>query len=175
MTLPPIIALAGRARSGKNTVANFIQAQYGGYQYAFAGPIRAMLKAGFNIDLDADHWTTRKEDPIPGIGKSPRQMMQTLGTEWGRECINPDLWVLLAQLRFMNQGTGMILTDMRFENEASWVRRMGGQVVHIVRDSAPGVAEHKSENSLFVDPRDITLYNNMDLESLQHAVSKLWI
>jgi dephospho-CoA kinase len=36
----PVIGLHGRARSGKDTVANFILAQRGGYIYSFADPIR---------------------------------------------------------------------------------------------------------------------------------------
>lgn len=174
MILPPLIALAGKARTGKNTVAAFVQAQYGGYQYAFASPIRAMLKAGFNLDLDDSYWAQRKEEPIPMLGKSPRQLMQTLGTEWGRNLVHPDLWLLLAQSAFGNRGPGMIITDMRFENEAAWIRRAGGTVVHVERNAAPTVNAHSSEGQLMRQPQDVVLYNDLDLESLQHAVSKLW-
>lgn len=174
MIIPPIIAVAGKARVGKNTLAMFIQAQYGGYQYAFAGPLKAMIKAGFGIDMDEPYWAERKEDVIPNLGKSPRELMQTLGTEWGRQQVHPDLWILLAQATLLRRGPGMIITDLRFENEASWVRSKGGCVIHVERKLAPGVNEHSSEKGLQRAPEDFVVHNDLDLESLQHTVSKLW-
>lgn len=174
MNPPLLIGIAGRARTGKNTLANFIQAQHNGYyQYAFAGPIRAMLKAGLGIDMDGS-WGDTKEQEIPLLGKSPRQLMQTLGTEWGRQLVHPDLWVLLAHQLLMRRGPGMIITDLRFENEAAWVRRNRGVVLHLQRNAAPAVNDHSSESGLLVSPEDVVIHNDLDLESLQHTVSKLW-
>jgi len=173
--IPAIIGIAGKARTGKNTLAAFIQAQYGGtYPYAFAEPMRAMLKVGFGIDFDTEYWNTHKEREIPVLGKSPRQLLQKLGTEWGRELINPDVWLILAQGALHNRGAGMVVTDVRFENEAQWVRKNRGTIIHLERKAAPSINPHKSEAGLQRQPEDITVYNDMDLESLQHAVSKLW-
>lgn len=174
MKPPMLIGVAGKARSGKNTTADFIEAQYGGYQYSFANPLRAMLKAGFGIDLDIAYWQDRKENEIPALGKSPRQMMQTLGTEWGRQLVHPDLWVILAADKLRQRGGGMIVTDVRFENEATWIRKMQGVVIHVTRESASTVAAHTSENGLQVHPQDIQLVNNGGLEELQHTVSRLF-
>jgi hypothetical protein len=51
------------------------------------------------LGLKDEHFFDRqlKETPLPVIGKSPREIMQTLGTEWGRRLVNPDLWVCLAE------------------------------------------------------------------------------
>lgn len=174
MRPPKLIGIAGKARSGKNTTADFIQAQYGGYQYSFAAPLRRMLKAGFGIDLDTDYWIQRKEQTIPALGKSPREMMQTLGTEWGRELVHPHVWLVLAQDALNQRGPGMIVTDVRFENEAAWVRKLGGTVLHVSRKEAPGVAEHASESGVLVGAEDIQLFNDGGLEDLQFAVSKLF-
>ena len=174
MRLPPLIGLAGRARTGKDTTAQFLLAQYGGYTYAFADPIRRMLKAGLGVDLNEPYWQARKEMEIPAIGCSPRQLLQRLGTEWGRELIHPDLWVILAADHLQRHGRGMIVTDVRMENEAAWVRRMGGTLIHLRRSAAAKVVEHRSENDLTVDPADFVLYNDAGLEDLQHAVSMLF-
>ena len=112
----PVIGLHGRARSGKDTVANFILAQRGGYIYSFADPIRAML-VPLGIDMRDPYWQERKEEVIPAIGASPRRMMQTLGTEWGRELINPELWLILAKQLLLNCGPGMVIADVRFAVE----------------------------------------------------------
>ena len=175
MKPPALIGIAGKARCGKNTLANFIQAQYGGYQYGFANPLRRMLNAGFGIDLDrSQYWQEHKEDVIPVFGKSPRQMMQSLGTEWGRNIIHPEVWLLLAQQELLNRGAGMIVTDVRFENETAWIRKNRGVVIHIQRDNAALVNEHSSEAGLEVVPGDITIFNNGSLDELQYATSKLF-
>lgn len=174
MRPPKLIGICGRARSGKNTTADFIQAQYGGYQYSFAQPLRKMLAAGFGIELGTAYWDKRKEEAIPALGKSPRQMLQTLGTEWGRQLVHPDVWVILAHDQLNRRGPGMIVTDVRFENEATWIRKFGGTVLHVVRENAPGVTPHTSEAGVLVHPSDIQLFNNDSLEELQHSVSKLF-
>lgn len=170
----PVIGIAGRARVGKDTLTDFLLAQYGGYRYSFAHPLKAMLKAGFNIDFESDYWVARKEEVIPAIGRSPRELMQTLGTEWGRQLVHPELWLILATGHLHNRGPGMIVSDIRFENEAAWVRRMGGKVVHLSRDAAPQVAGHKSEDGVIVQPVDMQVYNNGTLEDLQFTVSRMF-
>ena len=170
MSRPPIIGLTGKARSGKDTVANFLLAAMGGYQYAFADPLRSMLYAGFGIDMNSPYWKDHKEDIIPAFGVSPRQMMQTLGTDWGRQMVNTDVWLLLAKNKLLAQGPGMIVTDVRFENEAAWVRKMGGRVIHVYREDTPTVAAHASEAGVTRLPEDTAIYNAGTLDELQNVV-----
>lgn len=173
-TLPAVIGIAGLARTGKDTLANFLLAQYGGYKYAFAEPIRRMLAAGFNINLDHPYWAKHKENVIPVLDKSPRQLMQTLGTEWGRQLVHPDVWIVMATQTLRNRGPGMIVSDLRFENEAAWVRKNNGLVLHLMRGNVPAVSEHSSENGLIVQPQDKMIDNNAGLEELQDKVTKLF-
>ena len=171
----PIIGVCGKARSGKDTVARFLLADgHARYQYSLADPLKAMLAAGLGVDMRDPYWQERKEDIIPAFGKSPRQMMQTLGTEWGRQCVNDNLWLIMAQDRLNRNGPGMVIADIRFDNEAAFVRRMGGTVVHVFRDSAPAVNSHASESGIVAQPSDMVLHNNGSLEELQANVRKLF-
>lgn len=172
MARPNIIGIAGRARSGKDTVAEFILASIGGYRYSFADPIRAML-VPLGVDMTDPYWQARKEEVIPALGVSPRRMMQTLGTEWGRQLIHSDLWLLMAQQRLINHGPGMIIPDVRFENEAAWVRRHGGMIIHILRPNSKEVEAHASENGVEIMPSDAQLFNTGTLEDLQLVVREL--
>ena len=73
--------------------------------------------------------------------------MQTLGTEWGRELVHPHLWILLANERLKvlrGAGIGMLISDVRFQNEADWIRSEGGIVLEIRRPELEKVQEHKS-------------------------------
>lgn len=168
----PVVAFCGLARSGKDTCADLVLAKFGGYRYSLADPLRAMLKVGLGVDLDDPYWKERKETPIPAFGnKSPRQMMQWLGTEWGRQLIDNDLWVTLAKQRFLDAGPGMVIADVRYENEAEWVRSMGGILIHVTRPGVQKVNNHVSEAGVSYDPKtDRTLLNDGSLEDLRASL-----
>lgn len=172
MPQAPLIGIAGRARSGKDTVANFIIAAIGGYRYSFADPIRAML-APLGVDMNDPYWQARKEDVIPALGVSPRRMMQTLGTEWGRNLINSDLWLVMAHQRLLRNGPGMVISDVRFENEAAWIRKHGGRIIHVIRPEAKAVEAHASEDGIEMLDTDAQLFNSGTLEELQLSVREL--
>lgn len=169
----PVIGIHGRARSGKDTVAHFILSTRGGHVYSFADPIRAMLRP-LGIDMSDPYWLARKEDDIPALGVSPRRLMQTLGTEWGRELINPDLWLILAKQRLLAYGAGMIIPDVRFENEAEWIRSQGGRIIHVTRPGNVSVAPHASEGGVQLKDEDFRIINGGTLEDLQHTVREIF-
>lgn len=166
-----LIGLAGLARSGKTTAANHLEDIYGFQLYAFADPLRDGLMNILNLtpcDFDDD----RKERTIEWLGRSPRELMQTLGTDWGRNMVHPDLWLLLAKQNLDNFGQayenapGFVISDLRFENEADFVRKHGGIILHILRSDAAEVNPHASESGIGIQDNDLVLHNNGSLEDL---------
>ncbi len=152
-----LIGFSGPAGSGKDTAGDEL-VRRGFVKLSFAGPLKLMLaSAGFPEPADR----ALKEVQIPGFDFSWRQAAQALGTEWGR-ALDPDIWtkVLGAQVsRLIHRGgQSVVFTDVRFENEASMIRSMGGTVVHIVgRKAYLGTAgEHVSE-------KPVLFYPNIDL------------
>lgn len=147
-----VIALSGAAGSGKDTAAHFLAKRLGYATEMFAGPLKRGLCAMFGWAPEKLNDREWKETPLPVIGKSPRQMMQTLGTEWGRNLVHPHLWAALALEqcdRAEEAGfPGIVFTDCRFENEARLVLELGGHVIHISRPGLQPVAAHVSEQSL---------------------------
>ena len=176
MTPCPIIGIAGRARAGKSTAAELLlRFGAGRYLYSFADPIRAMLRAGLGIDLDNPYWQMRKEDPMPEFGgHSPRALMQTLGTEWGRDCVSSGLWLTLAGRALQQRGPGMVIADVRFENEARWVRLQGGAVLHIERGAAPSVRTHASEAGVQRLDGDMHVFNESTIDSLHVRLAAMF-
>lgn len=134
---PKIIGLCGLKGVGKSTYAkSFDEATI----LSFADPIKAMLK----VILPHPAWLDKKEEPIPGFpdGINVRRMLQTLGTEWGRESIYPNIWVDAA-MRKAEDHLGkrlIIFDDIRFPNEAWAIKRLGHryeiitQIIHISRE-----------------------------------------
>lgn len=158
-----IIGLAGLARSGKDTIADFLMADpiFSRYsRYSFATPIKDMILAGLDL---ADKEEAKAELLY---GCTYRSIAQTLGTEWGRECIHPDLWVKIAERRCAGQNT--IITDVRFENEAEFVRA-NGILVHIDRLDQKHIDEsfHKSESGVVAKHGDYKILNHGDLNDLR--------
>lgn len=167
-----LIALAGPAYCGKDTVAGILRREFPACSLAFADPIRDMLRATFGL-TDEHFFGKLKEVPIDWLGKSPRQLMQTLGTEWGRGLIHEDLWLMLAERKIETiraSGFHAVVTDCRFENEAARIRANGGVVWHIKRGEARSVNTHVSEAGIAFQPGDKIIDNNGTISDLVDEV-----
>ncbi|WP_054917662.1 hypothetical protein [Pseudomonas sp. NBRC 111138] len=177
---PILIGLTGRARSGKTTAAEHLARTYLLEQYAFADPLRDGLMAIFNLD-PTDFEGDRKELPLGWLDRSPRQLMQSMGTEWARNTVHPDVWVKLAEqnLDYMSNALGAVLgfvvSDVRFENEAELIRRRGGTVIHIIRPNALTVNPHISEAGIAANPADLTLPNYGTVEAFLRSLDEVFL
>lgn len=137
-----IIGIAGPKRSGKNTLALGLCAALGLEEHSFAAPLRQFVAdmLGWNL-WELEH---RKEEPIEWLdGVTPRHMMQTLGTEWGRMLIHPDLWLRALAKRLPAKGA--VIADVRFENEARVIHELGGVVIQLSRPGFGSGDHHVSE------------------------------
>lgn len=177
---PILIGLTGRARSGKTTAAEHLAQTYLLEQYAFADPLRDGLMAIFNLD-PTDFEGDRKEQPLGWLDCSPRQLMQSMGTEWARNTVHPDVWVKLAEqnLEYMTKALGAVLgfvvSDVRFENEADLIRRRGGTVIHILRPNALAVNPHISEAGIAANSADLTLPNYGTVEGFLRSLDEVFL
>lgn len=171
-----IIGLTGPKRCGKDTVANLImQHNTSFYPLSFAWPIKQMVMEGLGLSMEQVNGDL-KDMPDPVFGCTPRHILQTLGTEWGRELINESIWLLIMEQRIQNVGKDIVITDVRFENEASWIRAQeNGKVVHITGRVKSRDA-HKSEGGVqFVSGKDGIIENNRTLDHLSVAVQQFLI
>jgi len=156
-----IIALTGPKTVGKTTVANAISDNVDKIVYimSFADPIRAML-GSIGIDSINLLHQSFKEKPIEGLGKSARELLQTLGTEWGRRMVSEDIWLWAMSKRLdkaESEGASIIIIDdCRFDNEADWVSNLGGSVILLERDGHKyGEDQHASEQPIDVSKIDL--------------------
>lgn len=164
-----LIGLVGPAGAGKDSVADVLCRDHGFVRYEFARPIKAMLAA---IGVDA-YDRSIKESPHPIFGVSPRRMAQTLGTEWGRTWVDPDIWLLLAAqfLYSHDRPDGkVVITDCRFKNEAAFIAGRGGDIWHVDRPGVAPVERHSSEDGLERLPGDIVIPNHKSLAALSLTV-----
>lgn len=131
-----IIALSGKAQAGKTYVARLI-----------AGHIPGSVVRGFASELRAE--LTRAGIPETFLQeKTPAA--RTLMQAWGaaRRATDPAHWVraLRAEAEHLeNRGCPLLLIDdLRFENEATWLRQAGAYLIRLrrirARDEAPALS-----------------------------------
>lgn len=155
---PIVIALCSPAMgSGKSVIADHLVEQHGFQLVKFAAGLKAMTAALLtSIGLTATEITEAiegdtKETVIPALGCTPRRIMQTLGTEWGRDLIDRDLWANIAAARCLSilaTGQSIVVDDLRYENELAALHLLGAYVYRVVRPGVEVTATHSSEGSL---------------------------
>jgi len=168
-----LIGVIGKAGAGKDTFAKYF-IDRGWKRYGFADPLKRMLECAFDIDPAVwdDHET--KERKIPWLGRSPRYLAQTIGTEWGRNLVHPDVWLLLAE-QVMIKEPKLIIPDVRFDNEAQWILRNGGTLIMVQKDEQWAVDNggHASENGITRYYAGHVVYNNGTIEELHGQASRI--
>jgi len=176
MTPLRLIGLTGYAGTGKDTVRTILEQDHGFYGLAFADPLRNMLNTLLENAGLGTRWITErelKEQPIDVLDVSYRHMAQTLGTEWGRN-LQPDFWLRIAGAHIVNkrrQGERLfVISDVRFINEAEWVRESGGELWRIHRTQAAPVRPHPSEREVDHIEPDLVLDNSGSVDALWAAV-----
>lgn len=180
-----LIALTGQKRSGKDTVASFLEDD--GYErVAFAGPLKGMIKSLFlSAGMSEEEAEERingseamKEEPLKILhGKSARFAMQRLGTEW-RDFFSENLWSDIVKAK-IDQTEKVVLTDMRFIHEANFADQRDGYLVRVRRAGQKrGVDLHPSETEMENINVDATIYNHgtlVDLEEIAKYILPLYL
>lgn len=177
--LPRLIGLSGKKRSGKDTFAAGL-VERGATRVAFADPLKEAALAldplvgrpaypnvlapqsdvRLSTYVGALGWERAKEHP------EVRRLLQNYGVAI-RE-IDPEFWVRAGMTKAASIDDPVVVTDVRFPNEADKIRELGGHVVRIVRpgfESAPGA--HECETALDGYVADLTFVNDSTIEDLR--------
>ena len=106
-------------------------------------------------------------------------MLQVLGTDCGR-AYDPQIWVRKwrEKVQYQHETFGpisIIADDVRFENEAAEIHRMGGVLVRVVKPdiNADKMSDHVSEQPIPRSYIDYTIQNDGNLEQLRGQVEIL--
>jgi hypothetical protein len=174
---PLIVGLGHRRRVGKDTLADLvyrrlIRADVKPARDAFA---RKLKKEAYHIFgyaglLEAPHYDNTPElrdKVLPAIGKTPRDIWIELGN-YARE-IDPDVWVRAVIDAPVHETADVLLvTDVRYPNEAAAIRERGGLLVKVVRPDIPD-SDDVADSALADMPDDqwdMIVINGGDKDSL---------
>lgn len=137
-----LIGIVGRKRSGKDTVAGFIRDMSPDARIlSFAGPLKQACKHAYHLTDEQLEGTKDSIDPRWGV--TPRDMMKHLGVNYFREQ-DPEQWTKNMGFR-MDGLESVVISDVRFPNEAAFVREKGGVLIHVSRDVESNCDDHVSE------------------------------
>lgn len=140
-----VIGVAGQAQMGKDTLADHLCPKLnlsGGpwKRSAFASAVKKVFCETFGVDLAfVEKWKVIPEPP-PGFSMPVRQALQFIGD--GFRKIQPSIWLDLA---FRNKETSTIISDVRYINEFTRVKKEGGLNIIVGRPNKLNYDSNDSE------------------------------
>jgi phosphomevalonate kinase len=178
-----IIGLSGKKMSGKDTIYRVardiftdIDSKTRVGRVAFADPLKAEVSeiTGFRTDYIEDNKARF------------RALLQVWGTEFRREFHGYDYWINKMGDILTSSDPHydlMFITDVRFKNEAEYIKEMGGQVIQVIRrtpdiyqtlQDMPPLDSHATENDMEDYPDfDYTINNDKSPDDLVKAVKEM--
>lgn len=162
------IGLVGRKGSGKDTVGEYLIQEQGFKRFAFADELKYIVRRLFGY--------TRGE--IEQKPEHVRKTLQSFATE-GFRSLYPNIWstYLLNNLHnyqtvFPVRYSSVVVTDVRFPNEAAVLRDDWFTIVKVLRDTGH-TDSHVSEESVDQVVPDYVIDNNGTVEDLHREVAEL--
>jgi len=189
-----IVGIGGRKRSGKDEVAAVLERRYGFGRFAFSDALIDVCHILFGTPTREeraarpDLGTALFRLPAgPRGGSCPMMSARAIWQWFGTEVMRarwPDIWILALRRgiagafwmtpREISRSTShhVVVTGVRFENEAAWIKSVGGLLWRVDRPGLPDDA-HASEHGLsdWTD-WDEVIQNDGTLSELEALVVK---
>lgn len=181
-SFPFLIGVSGKAGAGKDTVSGFICDWFCENEPTthvetihLADPLKKTASVLFGVNIVNFYDRNLKEKRDTYWGMTYREMLQRLGTESVRDVFGEDFWIDRFRLEIENRNPKpkvVIVPDIRFDNEAKFIRNHGGVILAVVRPDLVEIEhnDHASERGIEVGPRDIVLMNTYGLDELRDIV-----
>jgi hypothetical protein len=174
-----LVGIHGLKRSGKDTLGRLIQRKLKFSEVrrvAFADMLKRVTSELTGVPLVFFYSGEAKDKVIPGLGITPRRLLGNV-SEALKGCFGDDLftnhvrrlWEDRERLGFST----LIITDVRLESEAYWIRDAGGVVVHVTRTGWAGESDYDLyEAGIRFLPQDYRITNDGNLPELSSAVDE---
>lgn len=171
MTNPiKIIGFIGEIGSGKST-ASSILSLHNFHPLSFALPLKSMLRS-LGLSVEQLYGKEKNNEIDWCYNKTPRELMQTLGTEWGRNLVGPDFWVN-CWVKSAENYEKIVVDDIRFQNEFRMVKKLGGIIIRILRPKTESNHDHISEQFFQTMSSNFDLVNDGSKLDLNHKLLKI--
>jgi len=134
-----IYGLTGKAGSGKDTFYRSVAKRLPkAMRVAFADELKREIAnlTGFTVEY------------IEAYKNELRGLLQNWGTNLRRNHCGQDYWIKKLSARPVPADSIVFVTDVRFQNEADWIRERGGQIIRIIRSGHESSDSHISETGV---------------------------
>ncbi|WP_432157772.1 hypothetical protein [Streptomyces sp. bgisy153] len=184
------VGIIGRARSGKDTAGRYFVDGHGYRRVALADPLKeAALRldpyvhayTSFCDEYDHETSEVRLSKVVKTEGwerakdyPEVRRILQEFGASI--RAIDEDFWLRAALKRTQeinDYGVPVVITDVRYRNEAASLVRAGFHLIHIDRPGVPQL-DHESERSLGPEDARYLVRNDEDLPELYAQLGRVW-
>ena len=153
------IAFCGRAGSGKTTISEEYVSKRNYVRLSFAAPVKQCYREVYGCEPNKHE-------------SSVRRWLQEFGTNFCRG-IDSEVWVKnmarrVKAIQSVNDiCSGIVIDDVRFRNEADWLRQKGFVIVKVVGrgyELSKDIMAHPSEAEVELVEADIVLDNSGTVE-----------
>lgn len=144
-----IIGICGFIGSGKDTVADYLVNFHEFRRESFANTLKDAVSSVFGWDRtllegrtkearewreQVDPWWAERLD-MPTL--TPRWVLQYWGTEVCRRAFHDDIWIASLENKLRNSRDHVVISDCRFPNEITSIKRAGGKIIWVKRGALP--------------------------------------
>ena len=167
---PLLVGICGSIGSGKTTLARLLKQEYRYDELSFAQPLKEIAKIfGFQVETQMDKKTIH-----PYWNISSRHFLRQWGTELCRQHlpkIIPEMssiWIQHMEMKLnevwnRSPQRRIVISDVRFVDEAALISKHGGILVRVVRpDAEPNDSRHESDKPIPDELIDYVIYNDME-------------
>ena len=173
-----IVGLTGKKRSGKTEASKGLWDEFDTLN--FKDPLITEIRKNMpdllkQIQLESSSGKSLMTIDELFDTKPPllRKLMQNYGTDLRRN-EDEDYWVKKWLERVKDYSGNVVVDDVRFLNEASAIKMMGGIVVRITREGEDDSDNHKSEKEMDLIAVDHEIVNDGTKEELQELLYKIY-
>lgn len=171
-----IIGLTGHKGCGKTTIANYLVESHNFREVTFATKLKKVCQILYDFSDQQLTDPVLKETVDQRHGFSPRQAFQEIGDLFRAK--KSSFWIDYAGFDQMTEER-LVISDIRFPNEAEYLRRLGqktGQPVRLIKITRDGLLAdgHISETAMetFTD-YDAVVENNGTVAEVRAIVAGL--
>lgn len=168
-----IVGITGAAGSGKDTLAEMIKND-GWERLAYADALKHVCMDYLGLSYDDVYTQEGKAKFNEFWGMTNREILQKVGTDAMRNGFHKNVWIKIAELKLkemLSSGKKVIVTDVRFDNEAELIESLGGCVAKIVRNNENGLSNveqaHASERGIDDKYVSFVIKNDLSKELLK--------
>jgi hypothetical protein len=161
-----IIGVSGKKAAGKDLLGGYLK--YRGFvKESFANYLKELCRTFFNLSKEQTDGNLKEAptkfahevqcDNEPTTYWTPRQILQRTGAYF--RSVNPNFWVdkTIDRLKGLHNEARVVITDVRYQNEADAIKAAGGYLVRLNRKDSerekvyPGCSADTHESEIALD------------------------